>query len=293
MEKILRMRESVELDKPHADHKHERGADADESPQHLQVVSDRALDSATSRHYLYNAAAEAGLTRRDANAVPRTLISPAREFRLDITRIDPHLVTLGDFDPRAADEYNKLAVSLISVAAKKGRRRIMLASAQHREGRTSVALNLAGALARAKQRVMVVDCDLKQPSVLRLLGVDSEVGVADAIARGLSPGSAAVRIMPHDFDVLATRERMENSAELLASPGFHEMLRLYDPDFDFMLFDTPPLLESADAHLLLRLTDATLLVVRPGQSSVSQMAKAMSLFTEDDLCGVVINRVSH
>ncbi|NOT61412.1 MAG: hypothetical protein HOP19_14435, partial [Acidobacteria bacterium] len=69
------------------------------------------------------------------------------------------------------------------------------------------------------------------------------------------------------------------------------LIQLCEADYDFLLFDSSPLLESPDANLLAGLTDATLMVIRPGYSTNQQMAKAVSLFNEKDICGVVLNRV--
>lgn len=222
----------------------------------------------------------------------RQPVERVREVLLDPTRIDPHLIALSDFNPRAARYFDQVAVSLISVSYKRLCKRVLLASALPGEGRTCVALNLAGALARARQRVLVVDCDLANPSVLRLLGIDAPLGLTEAVHRGLGPNSAALRVQPAAFNILPTREKVQHTAELLASPRFHEMLQMCEPDYDFILFDSSPLLESADANLLAGLTDATMLVIRPGMTTTQQMAKAVSLFNEKDICGVVLNRVA-
>jgi Mrp family chromosome partitioning ATPase len=219
-------------------------------------------------------------------------VERVREVLLDPTRIDPHLIALSDFNPRAAKYFDQVAVSLISVSYKRLCKRVLVASAQQGEGRTCVTLNLAGALARARQRVLVVDCDLANPSVLRLLGIDAPLGLSEAVHRGLGPNSAALRVQPAGFNILPTREKIQHTAELLASPRFHEMLQICEPDYDFILFDSSPLLESADANLLAGLTDATMLVIRPGMTTTQQMAKAVSLFNEKDICGVVLNRVA-
>ena len=218
------------------------------------------------------------------------LFKPAREIELDVSRIDPHLVTFYDFDPHAAEEYNKMAITLISAKAEQSLKRVLIASAQHSEGRTCVLLNLACALAQAKQRVLVVDTDLRSPSLLRLLGVESEIGIAEALARDLSANDAAIRIDPYGFVVLPMRERMENSAEILASPAFRAMLNSLDSDYDFMLFDSSPLLESNDANLLMKLTNTTVMVVRPGKTNAGHISKAIAPLAEDNIFGVVLNR---
>lgn len=220
----------------------------------------------------------------------RSLLQPGREVTVGPGQIDPHLVSFYNFDRAASDEYSKLSLTLISRAAQQGIKRVLVASAQHGEGRTSVTLNLACALARAKQRVLVVDCDLLQPSITARLGIDCELGMAEAFRGGMSPGAAVLRILPYGFNVLPTSKRVENPVELLAAPGFWKMLQAFDHDHDFVLFDSSPLLETVDSSLLVRFTDTTLLVVRQGHTSSTQMARAIAPFSRDDILGVVINR---
>ena len=132
---------------------------------------------------------------------------------------------------------NKTAITMISAAADQPLRRVLIASAQHGEGRTCVALNLACALAQAKQRVLVVDTDLQRPSLLRLLGIEADTDIAEAVTHQLSASAATISVMPYGFHVLPLRERVENSAEILASPALREMLNDCEADYDFMIFD--------------------------------------------------------
>ncbi len=222
----------------------------------------------------------------------RTLMRPSREVVLTLARLDPHLVAIHELDPQAVSQFNRLAISLISSASRHSLKRVMLTSVHHGEGRTCVTLNLAAALARARQRVLVIDTDLRRPSACRLLGIDSEVGLAETVALGLQPEEAIARIMPADFHVLPTRGQVENSAELLASQAFRRLLAEIEPCYDFILFDSAPLLSSADASLLGLITNATLLVVRPGASSTAEMSRSISLLNEEAFFGVVMNRVN-
>jgi len=233
------------------------------------------------------------LVRVDSAAVQfRQTIYPAREVDLKPGRLDPRLVAFHDFDPQAIAPYNRLVISLISAASSRKLQRVLIASAQYGDGRTGVTLNLAAALARAGQRVLVVESDFLRPSALRLLGVDAETGLAEAVAKGLAPNQAMVWLQPIGFNLLPTRAQAENSAELLASPVFEAMMQMLSPEFDFILFDSAPLLAVADARLLELHTDATLLVIRQGRTSASQMAKAVALLNEERLLGAVLNRVA-
>jgi succinoglycan biosynthesis transport protein ExoP len=227
----------------------------------------------------------------DAAVQPRQAAYPAREADLRPKRFDPRLVAFNDFDPHDIAPYNRLAISLISAAASRKLKRVLIASAQNGDGRTTVTLNLAAALARARQRVLVVESDFLRPSALRLLGIDSATGLAEAVEKSLAPSKAMVWLRPIGFNLLPTCAQVENSAELLASPVFDVMMRTLSTEFDFILFDSAPLLAAADASLLERHTDATLLVIRQGRTSTSQMAKAVALLNEERLLGAVLNCV--
>jgi Mrp family chromosome partitioning ATPase len=225
-----------------------------------------------------------------AALVPRSTAQPARELTISPERLDPHLSSFHNLDPQASQEYNKLALSLISKAAQRGLKRVLVASVQASDGRTCVTLNLACALARARRRVLVVDCDLVNPSVLRKLGLHCDIGMYEAFEGGMHPGAAAIAIRPYGFDVLPTTRPVQNPAELFAAPDFWKMLKTFDADHDFVLFDSSPLATGGDLSLLARFTDTTLMVVRAGHTSSAQMAKAIGPFAQDDFLGVVINR---
>ena len=227
----------------------------------------------------------------DATVPFRQTSYPAYEVDLRPNRLDPRLIAFNDLDPHGIAPYNRLVISLISAAASRKLKRVLIASAQYGDGRTTVTLNLAAALARARQRVLVVESDFLRPSAMRLLGIDLATGLAEAVAKGLAPSKAMVWLQPIGFNLLPTCAQVENSAELLASPFFDVMLRNLSPDFDFMLFDSAPLLAAADVSLLAHHTDATLLVVRDGRISTSQMAKAVALLNQERLLGAVLNRV--
>ena len=219
-------------------------------------------------------------------------IYPANEVTLKSGRLDPRLVAFYDLDPQRIAPYNRLVISLIATASSRNLQRVLITSAQYGDGRTSVTLNLAASLARAGQRVLVFETDLQRPSALRLLGIDVETGLGEAISLGLAPSQAMVWLKPIGFNLLPTRSPVENSAELLSSPIFESMLQTLRPEYDFILFDSAPLLAVADANLLSLHTDGTLLVVRQGRTSTSQMAKAITLLEEERLLGVVLNRVA-
>ncbi len=270
--------------------------DPTEGAEFIQIVSAPSQERAEATDQSLDRVVPNGLKRLsdEALAFEQTrsgLIRPVIEAEPDPARLDPHLVTIHDLDLRATAHYANLAVSLMTVAERRKCQRVLIASVQRGEGRTCVTLNLAGALARAGRRALVIDSDLIRPSALRLLGINARAGLAETLADRLPPEAAVIRVAPIGFHVLGTRAKILNPAELLTEPWLEELLQIFDRHYDFILFDSPPLLESSDGLLLQRLTDAALLVVRPGWTSSSQLARAMALFNQDDFCGVVLNGV--
>lgn len=222
----------------------------------------------------------------------KALAKPAREVALDLRHVDPHLIALQDPDMWASEQYDGLALKLIAANTEEQVfKRILLASTNQGEGRTSVLLNLAAALGRAGKRVLVIDSDLLRPSVLRLLGIETEIGLAEAFKHGLPLSAVVLRIQPCSFDVLPTRERVDNHVEILTSSAFWETLNIFDSAYDFVLFDSPAMLERPDSTMLIKLADTALMVVRPGVTKLAQMAKAIELLAQEDIFGVVLNRI--
>jgi len=128
--------------------------------------------------------------------------------------------------------------------------------------------------------------------VLRFLGTDVETGLPEGLARGLPLAEMAVKVLPFGFSLLATRSCEEHAVEVLNSATFRANLESLEPNYDFILFDSPPLLARSDARILLTLADGALLVVRPGVTKPGEMAKALATFTKEDVLGVVLNRIA-
>ncbi len=257
-------------------------------------VMNQALDKFDFKYYAMAAHNSAKFDSREKNGLKircEALAEPSREITLNFFHVAPHLVTFHESDLAAMERYDMLALRLIAGTTERLFKRVLIASVQKGEGRTSVLINLAGALARAGKRVLVIDTDFVHPSITRLLGIESQIGLAEAYRRGLHPGAAVYRVLPVDVHILPTRERVDNAVEILTSPAFHEMLEILDPNYDFILFDSPPLADRADCTMLIKLVDTALIVVRQGVTRTAQMAKAVEQLSQDDIFGIVLNRI--
>jgi Mrp family chromosome partitioning ATPase len=229
------------------------------------------------------------VARQPISSVPSNL--PAKPVQLISQRLDPNMSTLLSTKSSTAQHYQKLAVTLITAAIKKPLHKVMVASAHGREGRTTVMLNLAAALGRLNRKVLVVDCDFARPAVSRFLGIETDLCFAKAMLQTQSPWNALLRIEPAGFWVLPSSDSFAGAVEIVSSNGFSNMLQLAVSHFDFVLLDSSPMLEAAHSHLLAQLTDTVLLVVRSGATSPLEMKRALGQLSQEDIIGVVLNRV--
>jgi receptor protein-tyrosine kinase len=161
-------------------------------------------------------------------------------------------------------------------------RALLITSAVQAEGKTTVAVDLAHAIALGGKPVILVQLDLRRPSFAHHIELPLRAGVTTALLGRASVGDLVQRPLPDlpHFGLLAGGPPPPNPAELLESPALDAMLRelLEDPDVTLVL-DAPPLLPVADAQVLLSqpAVDASLIVAREGQTTRDQVRRARSI----------------
>ena len=152
---------------------------------------------------------------------------------------------------------------------------LLIASPESSEGRSSVAANLAAALSQAGKQVMLIACDGRRPAAVRYFGVNGAIGLFDILTTAeqvtWNPAHAApVFQRPAGFEdlwVLAAGKTPANPSELLDSPKMGKLISRLRTSMDWIIMDTPPLLEVADAAAAAQWADGVLAVVRDGKST--------------------------
>jgi len=130
------------------------------------------------------------------------------------------------------------------------------------EGKTSTALALAAMASRSGQKCIVIDCDIRHPSVHANLGVANEKGLSDYLA-GSAGLSDIIEVEPrYGIRYITPGAYAPNPPDLLGSPRMRELTRRLSDVFDLIIFDAPPLLAVSDALVLMRYVDRTIFVVR-------------------------------
>ncbi len=170
---------------------------------------------------------------------------------------------------------------------------VAVGSAEPEAGKTTVTLGLARALAALGDRVLVVDADLRRPSLESLLGLGRSPGLADWLVNaGLEPQQVLHRVDGGVW-VLTAGTPAPNPGDLVASRRFGELIRSLAGEFDAVVVDTPPAAAGADLFNVAAASDGVVLVVSLGLTDREEAGRLLSQLRTEGLrvLGVVVNRV--
>jgi receptor protein-tyrosine kinase len=161
------------------------------------------------------------------------------------------------------------------------------------DGKTLTAINLAGALSRgAESRVLLIDGDLRRPSVARQLALtDSPAGLADVLSDERIGLTQVVQPMDRfHLDVITAGTPRSAVHQLLRSPRLELLLREARERYAFIVIDTPPLLPVFDSALLAKASDGVLMIVSANQTPRKLLGEALNLLDPAKVLGIVFNR---
>jgi succinoglycan biosynthesis transport protein ExoP len=201
------------------------------------------------------------------------------------------LPTLGDPQSVAAQQYSILALKIQQWMARTGGKTLLVTSSSSEEGKSLTALNLGLALAAASEaRILLVDADLRLPSVGQRLGLGTKRGLSDLLAfDGGDMNSYVSKI--GSLHVLPGGPCPANPVGLLASGRTQEILAGMRNDFDLVILDSPPIVPIADSHILAGLCDGVMLVVRARKTRPELLLRAIESLGASNMIGFVLNDV--
>jgi protein-tyrosine kinase len=190
---------------------------------------------------------------------------------------------------RLGEELRMLRMRVKDIGATRPFRCFGITSTEGGEGKTTVCLGLAAALAHERGcRVLVIEADTRKPSIERALGLPRSEGLGEWLTG--SEARLAVRtVQPDGFSLLSVGLMRGLSPELLASPRMGQLLATARAYYDFALLDCPPVLPVADSVLLQDLVDGYLFVVRARHSPREAIIRGASQLRADRIQGVVFN----
>ncbi len=216
---------------------------------------------------------------------------------LGIIHVDPdaaqHPLMVGDqLRSRRAEEFRTLRTNLEFVQFPGESRSLVVTSSIEREGKSITAINLAITVAEAGHSVVLVDGDLRRPTVASYLGIDGAVGLTDVLI-GKAPLDDALQDWGRGLVVLPAGSVPPNPNELLQTPALVTLLEQLASRFQTVIVDAPPLLPVSDASFLARRTGGALVVTAVGHVRKPQVAAALESLDQvgATVLGLVANTV--
>jgi capsular exopolysaccharide synthesis family protein len=208
-------------------------------------------------------------------------------------KLDTHLVSLTSPASFAAEQYQGLRLTMERLARSRELKVIAITSPAAGDGKSVTAINTAAALARGgDQRVLLIDADLRRPSVARQLAMtDTHLGLADALSD--HEITLAEVIQPFDrynLDVLPAGRLRNGVSQLLRSPRLDTFIAEARRRYGYIVIDTPPLLPVFDTALLAKSADGVLMVVSANQTPRKLLGEALNMLDPTKVLGIVFNR---
>lgn len=193
----------------------------------------------------------------------------------------------------AAECMRAVRTNLLFMAADRKLQALLVTSANPREGKTTVAISIAIAMAQTGNRVLLVDTDMRRPRAHKAFGIANVRGLSNVLIGELELEEATLRTDIPGLEVLPCGPTPPNPAELLHTEKFAALVRRLRDRYDRVVFDSPPLAAVTDAAVLSALTDSVVLVVRAG-STTHDIANAALRQLRDvraRIAGAVLNDV--
>lgn len=205
------------------------------------------------------------------------------------------LITLSNPRSPVAEAYRQLRTNILFASPDRPLKTLLVTSTHPEEGKSTILANLATTFAQTGRRVILVDCDLRRPSLHRIFGVRSGAGLTSAI---LDPG---VKEFPYqdsgvpNLRLLCSGPLPPNPSELLGSRRMAEVIEQLKAEADYVLFDSPPVVVVTDAAILASKVDGVMLVIHAGRTrrELAKRAKALLDKVNANLLGVVLNNVKY
>ncbi len=170
---------------------------------------------------------------------------------------------------------------------------LMLTSAQSKEGKTTVALGLAMSAARMHRRVLLIDANLREPSLHNILDLSNEWGLSLLLVdEANSSFRNYVQPVHPSIDVLTAGFTLEDPVKLLTSGRMKELLELFEQNYDLVLIDAPAILGTVEAKILAAFCKNIVMAARMGKISETNFIQATEILSSLNLVGVIANEVS-
>lgn len=204
-----------------------------------------------------------------------------------------HLVAKINPKSPIAEQYRTLRTNIQFSSIDKKIQTLLLTSSEPSAGKSMSAANLAIVYAQQGMKTLLIDADMRKPTIHYTFRMDNLTGLSNALVDNLSFEAIAKSFDVDDLYIIPSGPIPPNPSELLSSNRFTDLLNEAKEAFDMIIIDTPPLLAVTDAQILASKLDGAIIVARSNQTEVEQLKQAVELINKvgGNLIGAVLNDV--
>jgi len=203
------------------------------------------------------------------------------------------MVCLDDVASIAAEKFRVLAVRLKYLRQRRNLKKILITSSVPEEGKSVIAANLAASIASdKKEQVVLIEGDLRRPTISQRLGCEYSGGLTEYLKGNLSLTEIVYRVDPRGFHFVPAGPAEDDTFELLQSKNLPQLIEQLERVFDWVIIDSTPVFPLADTGIWTKMVDGILLVARQGKTEKLPLQKTVASLDKSLLLGVVLNGFS-
>lgn len=215
---------------------------------------------------------------------------------ITVAQLAAKRVIAGDFTNPDASSFRMLRTQILTRMRTNQWQTLAITSARDGEGKSLVAANLAVAMAmELNQTVLLVDMDLRKPSIAHYFSLSVDLGLKDYMEKDIKLADILIHPGFKRLVILPGKDRANNSAELLSSPKMAQLVAELKARYSarIILFDLPPILQTDDLKLTSGYFDGILFVLQDGKNNAADIQRAMQLLNPEKIIGTVLNKASY
>lgn len=203
------------------------------------------------------------------------------------------LITLSDNKSIAAEAYRTLRTNIKFSSYDEEMKVITITSSRPQEGKSTVACNIAITFAENENKVLLVDADLRRPTIHKIFKLPNSLGIVNAIMDHARLNEIIHSDVVPGLDIITSGVIPPNPSELLGSKKSQRLIEKLRDEYDVIIFDSPPLLAVTDAQVLSSISDGTILVTQYGVTRKDELIQAKELLekVKGNILGVVLGQV--
>jgi len=215
--------------------------------------------------------------------------------RKELTKIKKrNLITYSNPESIISEQFRTIRTNIHFINEDDNNNLLVVSSPGQSEGKSTIIANTAISIAQQKEKVLLIDGNLRNPTIHQLFKVTNEVGLTDVLSEKTPLCEAITKCNINNLDLLTSGPIPLDPAELLESDKMKELLSHIKPLYDLILVDSPSVLEVTDTKVLANLCDGVILVVQKAKTKLeaAQESKKVLEFAKAPLVGVIVNQVS-